>query len=345
MGASDIKKQTPTVGITVNLTDRQENDMKCSIIIPYSYSTESAIRLFHSLENQDFPQSEYELIFINYGEKDDLAAYIAQREPKVRVRCFTLLNGRLGQAKNQGLRRASGELVIFINGDAIATQSFVSGHYITYKKYGRPIIQFGLTKQVFEDTEQVAFENREVLRNGIRYWLTEPEKYGLDKHKIYYYIKDIRLKMLEPYCYDFNKVQYKMIFTQTSNLSIPMECIRRFGGLDENFRGQEVEDWEFGYRMMKNGVDIVYNPEVSVLHLFEKQRFDVSRYYEWQSNLDSMLKKYNDSFLDELSEFRSFFDPVRRERIRKTEPGKNIWLDIYKHLEHSARTLRFSEAH
>ncbi len=319
--------------------------MKCSIIIPYSYSTENAIRLFHSLENQDFPQSEYELIFVNYGEEDELADHIAKRRTELRVRCFDVLNGRIGQAKNQGLKMASGELVIFINGDAIATRTFVSGHYATYKRYGRPIIQFGLTKQVFEDNEQAAFENMDVLRNGIRYWLTEPEKYGLDKHKIYYYIKDIRIKMLEPYRYDFNKVQYKMIFTQTSNLSIPMECIRRYGGLDENYRGQEIEDWEFGYRMMKNGVDIVYNPEVSVLHLFEKQRFDSRKYCEWQRNLDSMLRKYNDSFLNELSEFKCFYDPVRRERMRKNQPGKNVWLEIYKHLELSARTPRIAEVH
>lgn len=319
--------------------------MKCSIIIPYSYSTESAIRLFHSLEDQDFPKSDYELIFVNYGEKDDLSAYIASCEPKVRVRCFTLLGGRLGQAKNQGLKKASGELVIFINGDTIATKDLVSGHYTTYKRYGRPVIQFGLTKQVFEDTEQVAFENREILRNGIRYWIREPEKYGLEKRKSYYYIKDIRIKMLEPYSYDFNKVRYKMIFTRTSNLSIPMECIRHFGGLDENYRGKEIEDWEFGYRMMKNGVDIVYNPEVSVFRLFKKESFDVEHYFEWQKNLDSMLRKYNDSFLDELSEFKCFFDPVRRERIRRKEPGKNIWLEVYKHLERSAKVSGFAEAH
>ena len=160
--------------------------MKCSIIIPYAYSTESAIRLFHSLENQEFPQSEYELIFVNYGNEDELADYIAKREPKVRVRCYTLANSRIGQAKNQGLKKASGELVIFINGDTIATKDLVSGHYTTYKRYGRPVIQFGLTKQVFEDTEQVAFENREILRNGIRYWIREPEKYGLEKRKSYY---------------------------------------------------------------------------------------------------------------------------------------------------------------
>ena len=205
-------------------------------------------------------------------------------------------------------------------------------------------MQFGLTKEVFEDDDKVFYENRELFRNGIRYWLTEPEKYGLDKKKSYYFIKDIRLKMLEPYSYDFDKVQYKMIFTQTSNLSIPMECIRRYGGIDENFREQEIEDWEFGYRMMKNGVDIIYNPKVAVLHLYEKENYDVKRYIEWKDNLDTMLRKYNDSFLNELEEFKSFFDPVRRERIRKSEPGKNIWLEIYKHLERSAAKPVFASA-
>jgi len=316
--------------------------MKCSIIVSYCRSTERAVRLYHSLENQNFPHDEYELIFVNYGERDNLSDYISEHSSSVRVRCFTIAGAKVSQAKNQGIRRASGELLIFLNGDEIAPRDFISGHYEAYKQHGKPVMQFGLTKQVFEDNDEVFFENREILRNGIRYWLTEPETYGLDKHKSYYYIKDIRLKMLEPYRYDFDKVKYKMIFTQTSNLSIPMECIRKYGGIDENFRGQEVEDWEFGYRMMKNGVDIIYNPQVAVLHLYEKEKFDSKRYSEWKSNLDIMLQKYNDSFLDELAEFKSFFDPVRRERICKAEPGKNIWIEVYKHLERSARKPSFA---
>lgn len=311
--------------------------MKCSIIVPYSYSKERAARVLHSLENQDFARSEYELIFVNYGENDDISDYIEKHSPKIKVRCFNLPKARVGQAKNLGIRKATGELLIFINGDEMASRNFVSGHYETYKKYGRPVMQFGLTKQVFEeDKDNISYENSEAFRSGIRYWLTEPENYGLDKNKSYYFIKDIRLKMLESYRYDFDKVKYKMIFTQTSNLSIPMECIRRYGGIDENYRGREIEDWEFGYRMMKNGVDIIYNPQVAVLHLYENENYDSKRYSEWKSNLDIMLKKYNDSFLNGLEEFKSFFDPVRRERIRQTQPGKNIWLDIYNHIERSA---------
>jgi|GEM_PF-1228675 len=316
--------------------------MRCSVIIPYSGPSERVVRLFHSLENQNFDKSEYELIFVNYGTRDDFEVYAASRRPRARVRCLSVYGGRVGQAKNQGIKKASGELVIFINENDIASRDFIAGHYNTYRSYGRPVMQFGLAKEVFEDNEQMLFETRELIRNGIRYWLREPEAYGLDKHKSYYFIKDIRLKMLETYCYDFNKVKYKMIFTQTSNLSIPLECIRRYGGLDENYRGQEVEDWEFGYRMMKNGVEIVYNPDVAVLHLYEKQKYDGKRYTEWKNNLDTMLGKYNDSFLNGLEEFKSFFDPVRRETIRRNEPGKNIWLDVYKRLEGSARTRQFA---
>lgn len=318
--------------------------MKCSVIIPYAFSTERAVRLFHSLENQDFCKSDYELIFVNYGRQDSFEEYIAKNSANIRVRCFAFYGRSVGEAKNYGIRKASGELVIFLNGDEIATRSFISGHYNTYKEIGRPVMQFGLTKQVFEDNSKTAGDAAEIFRNGIRYWLTEPEKYGLDKNKSYYFIKDIRIKMLETYRYDFDKVHYKMIFAQTSNLSVPMECIRRFGGLDEEFCGQEIEDWEFGYRMMKNGVELMYNPEVAVLRLYEKENFDSKRYSEWQTNLDNMLRKYNDKFLNELTEFKSFFDPVRRERLRKAEPCKNIWLEIYKHIELSAGKNLYAEA-
>ena len=311
--------------------------MKCSIIIPYSAKSDRTIRLFNSLEKQDFDESEYELIFVNCGANNELERYINEHGTKVRTFCCKSTDGRTGQAKNVGLQKASGELVIFLNGDEIAPNNFVSGHYNGYMKADKPVMQFGLTKQVFEGNDRSYYENKELFRNGIRYWLPEPERFGLDKQKNYYYIKDIRLEMLEPYCYDFDKVRYKMIFTKTSNLSVPMECIKRFGGFEENYRGEEVDDWEFGYRMMKNNVAIVYNPQVEVFRLYEKERYDSKRFSELKKNLDSMLTKYNDSFLNKLSEFTSFFDPDRRDRIGKSEPVRNLWLDAYKHIELNAR--------
>ena len=283
--------------------------MKCSIIIPYSDQSDRTIRLFDSLEKQDFDGSEYELIFVNCGNNNELEKYISEHGTKVKTLCLNAPDSRAGQAKNIGLEKAEGELVIFLDGDEIAAENFVS-----------------------EENDRFYYEIKELIGNGIRYWLTEPERYGLDKQKNYYYIKDIRLEMLEPYSYDFDKVKYKMIFTKTSNLSIPMECIRRWGGFEESYRGEEVDDWEFGYRMMKNNVDIVYNPQVAVFHLYEKERYDSRRFSDWKNNLDSMLKKYNDSFLNKLSEFTSYFDPES-----KYDTSRNIWLDTYKHLEMGAR--------
>lgn len=318
--------------------------MKCSIIIPYAYSHESAIRLFHSLENQDFSKSDYELIFVNYGRKDSLDEYFARQSERLRVRYVPLYGSTVGEAKNLGVRKALGELVIFINGSEIASGSFVSEHYNSYKQYGRSVMQFGINKLVFEDCKEVYNENAKIFGNDIRYWLTEPEKYGLDKNKSYYYIKDIRLKMLEIYHYDFDKVHYKMLFTQTSNLSVPMECIRRFGGIDETLHVQETEDWEFGYRMMKNGVEIVYNAHAAVLRPYKTELFDSRRCIEWRKDLDIMLKKYNDCFLDELNKFVSFFDPVRRSDLKNSGTSRDIWLDVYKQLEHSAGTGSLAEA-
>lgn len=311
--------------------------MKCSIIIPYSAQTDRTIRLFNSLEKQDFDESEYELIFVNCDGSSGLERYIAEHGTKVATYCLRSPDGKIGQAKNIGLRKAEGELIIFLGGDEMVSEDFVSGHYNGYKHSDKPVMQFGLTKQVFEESDRIYYENKDLFRNGIRYWLTEPERYGLDKQKNYYYIKDIRLEMLEPYSYDFDKVRYKMIFTKTSNLSIPMECIKLYGGFEENYNEDEVDDWEFGYRMMKNNVAIVYNPEVEVFRLYEREKYDSKRFSEWKNNLDSMLRKYNDSFLNKLSEFTRFFDPESRERVSMCEPSRTIWLDTYRNLEHNAR--------
>ena len=93
--------------------------MKCSVVIPYAFSTESAVRLFHSLENQDFSKSDYELIFVNYGNQDSFEEYVDKHSHHLRVRCISFYGKSVGEAKNLGIRKASGELVIFLNGDEI----------------------------------------------------------------------------------------------------------------------------------------------------------------------------------------------------------------------------------
>ena len=140
--------------------------MKCSIIIPYSAPPDKTIRLFESLEKQDFDENEYELIFVNCGDDNGFERYIAERGAGVSTVFCRSPQSRGGQAKNIGLKKASGELVIFLDGDRIVPGSFVSGHYNGYKKSDKPVIQFGLTKQVFEENDRVYYENRDIIRSS-----------------------------------------------------------------------------------------------------------------------------------------------------------------------------------
>lgn len=307
--------------------------MKCSVIVPYANVGDRIIKLINSLQNQDFEKKHFEMILINNGEKDDLEELLKSTNTKMNYKLLFYPGCGRSKARNYGIDAAIGELCIFIDGDEAAPKNFLSSQYKLYSENGHSIMQIGFKKQMFLSSISEKCNDKELLKVGERFELDNPEFYGLTDICSYYYINDIRHKMLEYYENDFSKIKYKMVFTQSSNMAIPKAVLKKYGGFDDNFKGWGVEDWEIGYRMMKNNVEIKYNPDIEVLHFYHVSNYDKKRFLEWKNNLDYMLKKYNDPFLVNLKEYENFFDPIKRKEIKEKYPTINLWTSIFENIE------------
>lgn len=92
--------------------------MILSIIIPV-YNVEKYVeKCIRSCETQDNPSSEYELICINDGSKDnslDVVNRVANEFENIRV--FSQANAGLSAARNTGMREAKGEYYMFVDSD------------------------------------------------------------------------------------------------------------------------------------------------------------------------------------------------------------------------------------
>lgn len=92
--------------------------MKVSIIIPI-YNVEQWLeRCVKSVENQDIPQNDYEVILVNDGSTDGSAAIcsaLVEKYPNVRL--VSKENGGISSARNAGLDVAVGEYVMFVDSD------------------------------------------------------------------------------------------------------------------------------------------------------------------------------------------------------------------------------------
>ena len=307
--------------------------MKCSVVVPYANTGEQTHKLLRSLEKQTYDKNKFEVIVINNGEADDLDKYIEKEHFTICIKYFHCTQRGRAVARNYGIQKASGELIIFVDGDEIVPNDFVKNYWDRYKEANHPILQFGLKKQLFPDGQEQYNDKKELLQNGKRYALQHASQYGVKEIEGSYYIKDVRHQMLEHYQYNFERVRCKMLFTQTSNLSIPKVCIEKYGGFDENFIGWGVEDWEFGYRMQKNNIAIVYNPLVEVLHQYHNASYGQKRFDEWKRNLEYMIGKYQDDFVGKLTVFESFFNSEIRNQIKDKDPTANVWMTCFYQVE------------
>ncbi len=94
-----------------------------SIIIP-AYNAASFIEdTIHSITAQTY--SNWEAIIVDDGSTDETSKIIRNFEDK-RIRVHSQMNLGVATARNNGLRRAKGELVVFFDADDMMTPDFLS---------------------------------------------------------------------------------------------------------------------------------------------------------------------------------------------------------------------------
>lgn len=90
-------------------------EKKLSIIVP-AYNVERYLtRCLDSLLNQDLPTDEYEVIVVNDGSTDGTAEVLDRYGHAVKV--FSTANKGVSEARNYGVRQASGKYFLFVDAD------------------------------------------------------------------------------------------------------------------------------------------------------------------------------------------------------------------------------------
>jgi glycosyltransferase involved in cell wall biosynthesis len=110
--------------------------MELSVIIPASGRNELLIRCLKSLDqNTDF---EYEICVVDDGSglnETDIREKAGVSYPLIWC-SFETPRGRAA-ARNEGIRSTSGEIIVFLDSDMEAHNSFLESHLISHRKYPR----------------------------------------------------------------------------------------------------------------------------------------------------------------------------------------------------------------
>lgn len=137
-------------------------------------------------------------------------------------------------ARNLGIKQATGDILVFMGDDTIPEKNWLQKIYDFHIQF--PDKKMGLLGKVLWTKELAADPFHRFLETGPQFNFPQIEKQGPDWHHFY-----------------------------TSNISIKKELVGN-DLFSDQFKGWGFEDIEFGYRLYKKGLNLVFDSTCEVFH-------------------------------------------------------------------------------
>lgn len=199
-----------------------------------------------------------EIVVIDNNSTDNTRLVVKKLESSLPLRYFKTGLSGFARLYNFGIQKTRGNFVCFLDDDCLAHKNWLEEMIKTQKKYPKSVIQ-GNTYSLPKDNLYA-----EIMGDHYQNWL----KSNL--------INENELKTLD------NK-----------NLCVPKEIFQKFGGFSEK-QNIGSEDIEFGIRLRKKGVKIIFSPKALAWHYerdnlkdFIKQHYRIA---QAESTCDRLFK-------------------------------------------------------
>jgi GT2 family glycosyltransferase len=204
-----------------------------------------------SLSRQTYPRDRYEIIVIDDASTDD-TAYLAETEG-ARVISHPANKG-IPSARNTGMQAATGDIIAYIDDDAIADPQWLE-HLI--QPFHRADV-IGSGGQTFAyKTETLA----EKYLAAVGYGNPAPLAFGQSKNplwRFWVYVKNMFMpvyRVREP-------VEVQAVFGL--NCAFRTAALHEIGGFDETLMADE--DSEISTRLRQHGAHIIFIPDAIIYH-------------------------------------------------------------------------------
>ncbi len=273
--------------------------MKVSIIIP-TYNRSNILKYtLSSLVDQDFPSREYEVIAIDDGSSDDTRAVVESYKDKLNIIYYFQEDRgfRVALARNEGIKRAKGDVLVFIDTGIVVGNTFVRTHYDAHyrnsvekcadsnDKYAVIGYVFGFSYEHKEEDltpEFIDFERPNQMVQNL---------------KLVDYYKDIREQVYSLFNDDLNSIPIPWVLFYANNVSVKRTDMLVAGCFDEDFVRWGVEDIECAYRLFKNNLKFKLSRAACGVHYPHERHID-NKYISWRMNTRKFYDKYRDDVLE-----------------------------------------------
>lgn len=213
-----------------------------SVMLPTYRRPDALARTLAGLERQSIAADSFDIVVVDDGSRDGTAEYLQQFAARTRSRFSYLVlkkNGGPARARNFGLAHTRGSAVLILGDDIEPDTDLVRSHFQFHEN--NPDSEDALLGHVsFPDVPEPSEFMRWLEKGGSKYFfdyqsLTPGQRAG----PLYFY---------------------------TCNVSVKMALLDKSGWFDESFPYASHEDLELGYRLIEQGMRMIYEPQASGLH-------------------------------------------------------------------------------
>jgi len=213
--------------------------MRFSIIVPTYNRSEVLAKMLASIEVQTFAKDDFEVLVIDDGSSDEtkkIAEEFIGRKV-LNLKYFLQNHGGPGRARNLGIERSAGEILLFCGDDTIFSANLLEKHNETYLKEGgqRNIGVLGM----FE------WDESRPVNEFMRYIAPAGPQFHFNT------IKNVSDAGWDHF--------------YTCNISIYREAIGNIR-FDNSFIYAAFEDLDLGLILDKKGVKILFNKDALAFH-------------------------------------------------------------------------------
>jgi glycosyltransferase involved in cell wall biosynthesis len=207
---------------------------KLSVVIPTKNRVALLAESIDRIECQTVPRDQYEVIVVDNDSTDDTRTLLEQKSKIYsNLKCGMQEKPGAAATRNAGLRRANGELILFVDDDVQAEPTLIQAHF----------------------DGQIRHQNASLIGAVSMPW-------GATTDPFLRYLRDHRI--LNPYTPSKGPIDFS--YYHTCNVSTPTHMLMDVGGFNENFNVYGMEDIELGYRLEKAGCRMVFAPDARAVH-------------------------------------------------------------------------------
>lgn len=268
--------------------------MKVSIIIP-TYNRADILKLtLASLENQSIGRENYEVIVVDDGSTDNTREIVSSFDKSLSVIYYFQEDKgyRVALARNEGIKRANGEILIFLDSGMVVGSAFAIEHYkahlndISTSREPRikktAVIGYVYGYNFYLDS---CYDPQKINYNNSDFTIKEFER-------TQQYL-DIREDLYQDFNDDLGLLPAPWTIFWTTNVSVSRNAIIEARCFDENFITWGMEDLELAYRLQKCGTTFKLSRKASGLH-YPHERNNSTNFASNEDNKQYFYKKHPD---------------------------------------------------